>query len=382
MTEVALPWTVSDCCAARRESAEAGGLRRVQRAELGPGDAHDVVVVAVGGGPAGVRLDRGVALAGRRVAQPEVVAQLVGDHRGDRVPHVQHPAARRGGADLGQRVGAVRGGAAHVEHQVPARAGHEADRPGDLVPHRRRVGAAGDRGDPVAGGGDADGDGPVALLGPEAGDRPVDDVDQLLGGDAVRGHPVGGHADDGDLVGQTGGVAQHRGRGRGRDDLAVDERVQRVLGVAVRRVHGDLHGRPGGDALDVLGGDADGVAVGVLHPADRALGLGRPALVSGQAWTSWPTTVVPAGWSACATPGTTTAAATAAPTAIERSRRGRRGRTGQKASPSASAVPARVGTVGGELSGTPVTSAAVARSSPGSPVRRARRPPSGGGRPR
>ena len=104
------------------------------------------------------------------------MAELVGDDRRDRVVHVQPAAAGRRRADLGERVGAG-GVGGHVEQQVPAGAGGEADGGRGLVPQRGRVGAAGLGGQPAVRGGDAERDRPVALLGPEAGHRPVHGVE-------------------------------------------------------------------------------------------------------------------------------------------------------------------------------------------------------------
>jgi len=75
-------------------------------------------VLALGFGLAGV--DGAVALLPRGVAQTEVVAEFVGDDRGDHVGHVE-PAARCGGrADLRQAVGAAGRVARQVEQQVLA----------------------------------------------------------------------------------------------------------------------------------------------------------------------------------------------------------------------------------------------------------------------
>ena len=142
----------------------------------------------------------------------------------------------------------------------------------------------------------------------------------------------------------------------------------------------------GRDAVDVLGGDADGVTVGVLHPADRPVGLGRrrPRPRARPAPAGRPRSCRPAGRRLRDRPGSTTAAATARnPPRASAAGDGGAGRTGQKASPSASAVPARVGTVGAELSGTlRHIRRSGRRAPPAGPVRRARRPPSAGGRPR
>ena len=68
------------------QDAELRRVRGVERPQLLPGHAHDVVPVAVAGHPAGATLHRAVALQLRGVAQTEVVTQLVCQNRRGRCP--------------------------------------------------------------------------------------------------------------------------------------------------------------------------------------------------------------------------------------------------------------------------------------------------------
>ena len=177
------------CCAAGRTPSRAacGG---VQRAELRPGDAHDVVVVAVGGGPAAAGVDGRVALPRPTSARARSCARARGRSprgscRGRRRDHRRAARSRPHRARTSSRPGGR--AAADVEQQVLAGAGHEVRPGGGLVPQGGGLRAAGRGGDPVVRRGDAEGDRAVGLLRPEVGDRAVHGVGDLLRVTAVRG---------------------------------------------------------------------------------------------------------------------------------------------------------------------------------------------------